>query len=164
MFQSCRFHHNSEVLHIRSIKEDLLTWSYLLNSHLTQTEHGWFCQICLFDSLWNVSSVYCWTAAKRPHESLTCLPLLGLPYAIHVWVHGNNSHIVDGVGIQVPQGGGGGASRHLLLFSKTLKPPSVRRRLDLITVRVHRAVWPWKRSGYIIVLVTIRSSPPGSAV
>lgn len=43
-------------------------------------------------------------------ESLTCLSLLCFSYALHVGVDGNNSHVVDGVGIQVPQDGAGGAS------------------------------------------------------
>lgn len=44
------------------------------------------------------------------NDSLTCLSLLILPYALHVRVDGNNSHVVESVGIQVPQDGGGGAS------------------------------------------------------
>ncbi len=47
---------------------------------------------------------------SQDDESLTCLSLLSLPNALHVWVDRNNSHIVDGVGIQVPQDGAGGAS------------------------------------------------------
>lgn len=44
------------------------------------------------------------------NDSLTCLSLLGLTNAVCVWVDGNNGHVIDGVGVQVPEDGGGGAA------------------------------------------------------
>lgn len=43
-------------------------------------------------------------------KRLTRLSLLGLSNSLHIWVDRNHSHVIDGVRIQVPQGGAGGAS------------------------------------------------------
>lgn len=102
---------------------------------------------------------------KTLSDPLTCLSLLLLPYALHVWVDWNDRHLVRGVRVQVPQDGGGGATRHLLLFNKVPKP-SLADYLITVTFTgylnqdktlklVHKTV---------CLFCTMRSSPPGWGV